>query len=213
MNIIVLGDKYQKRMKSKGCVGLIKQNNQHTISHQYKVLKKYFPDANIVYVYGFDSKRLLSYIDKHHESYEDLVMIHNTNYDKHNYSYSLYLAQKYLNDDCMIIFGDHLIKSGTFNNFKPNLGSQAFINTKQKSKLGCIINNSQIDNISYDLDNYLCEIYFISKAHIKQLRSLVSNTTYHNCFIFELINKMIDLNHKIIPYFTNIKTSYMQLSQ
>ena len=64
MNIIILGDKYQKRMKSRGCVGLIKYNNKNIISHQYKTLHSIFPNANIIYVYGFDNKRFISYINK-----------------------------------------------------------------------------------------------------------------------------------------------------
>ena len=39
MNIIVLGDKFQKRMKSKGCVGLIKINNKSIIQLQHKTIK------------------------------------------------------------------------------------------------------------------------------------------------------------------------------
>lgn len=200
MNIIILGDKYQKRMKSRGCVGLIKTNNKNILSNQYSILKKYFPYANIVYVYGFDNKKFLSYIEKNHSVYNDMVLIYNENYEKHNNVYSLNLVKDYLNTDCLILFGDHILKNSTFNNFKPTSKSQVFVSKKNKNKLGCIINDRYaIENISYDLENYLSEIYFISKDQIGIFKNLVDNPMYHNYFIFEILNKMIDQNQELIP--------------
>lgn len=200
MNIIILGDKYQKRMKSRGCVGLIKTNNKNILSSQYSVLKKNFPYANIIYVYGFDNKKFLSYIDKHNSLYNEMILVYNENYDKYNNAYSLSLVNDYLDTDCLILFGDNVIKNNVFSNFKYTDESQVFISSKNKNKLGCIINNSaRIENISYDLDNYLSEIYFISKKQIHIFKSLIDNPLYHNYFIFEIVNKMIDNNQELIP--------------
>jgi choline kinase len=201
MNIIILGDKYQKRMKSKGCVGLIKINKQNFLSHQYNVLRNRFPDSKIVYVYGFDNKRFASYVDKNHKSYQNMIFIHNKDFDKYNTSYSLSLVSDYLNEDCMILFGDSIIKTKEFSSFKQKRGSQVFMDKENKTKLGCIINNGKIENISYDLDNYLSDIYFISKQHIDIFRKLINDPNNHNNFIFEILNKVIDLNQTIIPYY------------
>jgi choline kinase len=202
MNIIILGDKYQKRMKSKGCCGLIKYNNQPIVVHQYKTINKYFPEAKIVYVCGFDSKRLVSYVKKHLPSNIDIL--YNKNYDKLNYAYSLYLAKDYLNDDCIILFGDKTFNN-IFKGFDTQFGSQIFVNTKQKSKLGCIIDENKVYNICYDLDNYLLETYFVCKRDTSLLKTILDNKLNHNCFVFEIINKMIDLNSNISPYFTSSK--------
>jgi len=199
MNIIILGDKYQKRMKSKGCVGLIKLYNKNILTHQYKILKTKFPNANIIYVYGFDNKRFLSYVNKNIMSYSDIKLVYNPHYEQYNNVYSLSLLRDYLNQDCLILFGDHIFKNNTFDNFKRTNESQIFINVKTKTKLGCIINNDTIENVSYDLDNYLSEIYFISKNQIQTFRNLITNPAHHNYFIFEILNKMIDTNQKIIP--------------
>lgn len=199
MNIIILGDKYQKRMKSRGCVGLIKFNNKNILTHQYKTLKTKFPNANIIYIYGFDNKRFISYMNKNLLTYPNITLIHNSNYDKFNSVYSLSLVTNYLNQDCLVLFGDYIPKNHTFDNFKRTNESQIFINTKIKTKLGCVINNDTVENISYDLDNYLSEVYFISKNQIELFRNLISNPIYHNYFIFEIFNKMIDANQTIIP--------------
>lgn len=201
MNIIILGDKYQKRMKSRGCVGLIKLNNKNILTHQYKVLKHKFPNANIVYVYGFDNKRFVSYVNKNILMYSNITLVHNPNYDKYNNVYSLNLVNNYLNQDCLILFGDYIPKNTTFNNFKITKESQVFINLKTKTRLGCVVNHNTIENISYDLDNYLSEIYFISKNQIDIFKNLITNQIHYNHFIFEMFNKMIDSNQKIIPYY------------
>lgn len=205
MNIIILADKYQKRMKSRGCVGLIKYNNKNILSHQYKILNNIFPYANIVYVYGFDNKRLLSYVHKNSLDYQNIKLIYNNLYETYNNAYSLSLAKNYLNDDCLLLFGEHAIKNSTFENFKITPQSQVFIDKKIKTRLGCIINNNLINNICYDLDNYLSEIYFISKNHVSAFQQFIINPNHYNSFIFEIINKMIDSNYQFTPFIINQK--------
>jgi choline kinase len=200
MNIIILGDKYQKRMKSRGCVALIKHQNKNILNHQYKIVNSCFPNSNILYIYGFDSKRLSSYVNKHIDYYENVKFVYNELYESRNNVYSLNLIKNQLNDSCIILFGDHLIKNSMFHNFNPTEESQVFISDKIKTRLGCIINNDKIDNISYDLENYLSEVYYISKNQMSLFKNLISNPSNHNCFIFEIFNKMIDLNQKILPY-------------
>lgn len=203
MNCIILGDKYQKRMKSRGCVGLIKIKHKPIIEHQYTTIKNIFPLANIIYVYGFEHKRFSSFISKNQHTYKDIITIYNSNYDTKNNAYSLYLASKYLNDDCLILFGDHIFHKKTFLHFsRASAKSQVFINKKHKNKLGCIVNHNKIENISYDLDNYLTEIYYLNKNHTSMICQNLQNDMNHNCFIFELINKLIDNNQTIYPTFT-----------
>jgi choline kinase len=206
MNVIIIGDKFQKRMKSKGCVGLIKVNNKTIIQQQYKIIKHSFPKCRIHYVYGFDGRKLCSFLNKNHGAYQDLNMIANHNYEKYNNAYSLYLANQYLTGDTIIMFGDNYLHQKSFQNFSDKSGSQIFINNKQKSKLGCVIMNNKIENIAYDLDNYLPEIYFFNKETTRALKELIINTQNHNNFIFELINKIIDMKQTIRPFFADYKT-------
>lgn len=203
MKCIILGDKFQKRMKSKGCVGLIKINNStNLVQHQCDVLTKYFPEADIIYVCGFEHKKLLNFLDKNPQLKNKLKIIYNQNYDIYNSAYSLYLTKEHLSDDCIILSGDHII-GNIFQKFSKLDHSQVFISRNNTKNLGCIINDSIIENIAHDLDNYLYDIYYISKNDIAQLYSHIDNKSNHNCFVFELINKLIINNHKIYPFFTN----------
>jgi choline kinase len=204
MNCIILGDKFQKRMKYRGCVGLININNKTILQHQYENIKRVFPYSEIIYVYGFEQKRFSNYIDRSLLK-NNITTIYNPNYNIYNHGYSLSLAKDYLNDDCFIMFGDHILNYRIFNNFQKN-NSQLFVNTKQKNTIGCIINDKKITNISYDLDNYLLDIYYLSKQHSILLQKLITNPRLYNYFIFELFNQLIDYNQDLYPYFVNQKT-------
>lgn len=207
MNIIILGDKFQKRMKSKGCVGLIKINNKSIVQYQYRVLRQVFPKANIVYVYGFESKRFYSFVTKNDGLHNDMISIYNANYDRFNSAYSLYLANSFLNEDTLVMFGDTILSKKTFNKFVANDQSKIFISKKQKYKLGCIINGSKIENISYDLENYLANIYYLSKTDSMTIKNILDNHSNHNCFIFEVVNRLIDLNKVITPFFCDYSSN------
>jgi len=203
MNFIILADKFQKRMKSKGCVGLININNKNIIQSQHKLIKKFFPLANIIYVYGFEGKKLLSFLKKNNNLANDIILLFNKHYEDFNNAYSLFLAKEYLDDDTFILFGDNILTNNIFDRFDHNLGSQIFISHKNKNRLGCIIQDNKIENICFDLDNYLYEIYYFSKKDIGLLKHLVDNEQNHNNFLFELLNKLIDKDIDIKPFFTD----------
>jgi len=214
MNIIILGDKFQKRMKSKGCVGLLKTSNHQTIlQNQLGIINTVFDNPTIAYVYGFDNKKFLSFISKHDHLLKNVNLIYNSEYDQYNYAHSLYLAKDYLDSDCLILFGDSNLSVRLFNKFDTSDGTQIFINKHTKNKLGCIINNKIIENISYDLDNYLYDIYYLSKDHASYMKTVLETNIVHNYFIFELINKLTVSNNCIVkPFNINLKpTTYQRI--
>lgn len=203
MNFIILGDKYQKGMKSKGCVGLLRFNKKHNIfQHQYHHIKEHFPKAKIIYVHGFESKKFVSFL--HKNGYDDVIAINNDEYDNKNQAYSLSLTKSFLNSDCFITFGNTILVKNIFSKFNKLHGSQIFI-SNDKSEIGCIINDSFIENISFDLDNYISNIYYLDKLTIPDLNLLLDNTKFHNNFLFEIINKLIDAGKIFKPYYTRIK--------
>lgn len=205
MNIIILGDKFQKRMKSKGCVALIENKKKTIIHNQYYTLKYIFPQANIIYVYGFEAKKFQNYIDKNYKEYPDLKIIYNPHYDNYNSSYSLSLASDCLDSDCLIMFGDIILNKNIFAKFNINNRSQIFLSYNKTYKLGCTIANGDLCNIDYDLNNYLYNIYYIQKIQSQNLKNMVNNVNYYNCFVFELINKLIEENISIKPFFIDSK--------
>lgn len=199
MNFIILGDKYQKGMKSKGCAGLIKiDKHNHLFEYQYSIIKQYFPKADIVYIGGFESKKIETFINK---NYPDVVYVHNEQYDNFSDGYSISLIKNYLISDTFIILGYHILDKKLFENFNTKLGTQIVVTPNNQKQTGCIINNNQIDNISFDLPNYVDDIYYLSMKDSATLQQIVSDIQYKNYFLFELINKLIDLGAVVRPLF------------
>jgi CTP:phosphocholine cytidylyltransferase-like protein len=213
MNIIIIGDKPQKNMKSKGCVGLIKYNRINTLlENQYILCKSLFPKSKIVYIYGFDSKKFEAYLD---DSNKKIIPIYNKNYDRFNSGLSLSLAKDFLTDSCLIINGNSILNKKIFESFKPNNASQVFVNQNKKiSDIGCIISNSKIENFSLDLANNIYNIYYLSRPDSNILHNMIDNKKYNNYFVFELLNKMIDVGVCFSPvYVKNIPNQLPSLDK
>jgi choline kinase len=187
-------------MKSKGCVGLFKSGNDYLIIKQYKMLKKIFPKAKIIYVYGFEHKKLLIALDEYPEIKQDIELVYNPDYDLYNYGASLHLVREYLNDDVIIMFGDAIIDKSLFVKFDlKQKTSQIIINNQSNNKLGCVVNQLKIENIFYDLDNRIEEIYLLCKQDAMILINFLNSKSQaiKNMFIFEIINKLIDMQVNI----------------
>jgi CTP:phosphocholine cytidylyltransferase-like protein len=201
MNFIILGDKYQKGMKSRGCPGLIKIDSKTLLfDYQYKIIRKYFPQSQIIYVGGFESKKIENFIGK---NYKDVTYIYNSKYDSLNDGYTISLVQNLLLINTFILCGYTIFDKKLFNTFDTNQGSQLFIYPKEKNPIGCIITDNKVNNISFDLPNSISNIYYLSKQDCQILQKFVCDIKYKNYFLFELMNKLIDNGVIFKPFFYN----------
>lgn len=194
MNCVILGDKYQQGMKSKGCSGLIHINKKlNIISNQYKILKSIFKNIKILYIYGFDNKKFIDFIET---SNMDIRTKFNSQYNVYNHAFSLSLAKNCIdNDDLLIIDGYQKLHKNIFKKFDQTRGSTIFIkhNTElNRDDVGCIINKNNVEHFSFDLNNNIYNIYYLEKKYVNALFEILEKNKYHNYFIFELFNKLID---------------------
>jgi choline kinase len=201
MKFIILADKYQKGMKSRGCSGLIKINKKKFLfDDQYQIIKTRFPNAQIIYVGGFESKKIQTFIDK---NYNDVIYVENKRYDTLSDGYTISLIQQLLIEEIFIVCGYTVLDKKMFQSFSSSKGSQLFISNKE-THIGCTITDNQITHISLDLPNYLSNIYYISSEDCKRLQKIVSNVKYKNYFLFELINQLIDMSVTFRPFYYTI---------
>lgn len=199
MNCIIIGDKYQKGMKSKGCSALMRMNKQSTIlDNQYDTLTNLLDKPNITYVYGFDSKRLLDFVEEKHYNMD---MVYNQDYDKYNDGYSLGLVADKLNNDTLILLGYQTLTnkiSKKIDNLKHNSG--VFVtNNISDPKIGCVIHDSKITTFNFGLTNYIYDIYYINKECAAYLKTILLTNKHYNYFLFELLNKLLDSGLTIKP--------------
>ena len=187
-------------MKSKGCAGLTPYNKRANLfQQQCSSIKKIFPKSDILYVYGYDSKRFGSFLENHTQ--DDTYYILNKEYPIYNHGHSLYLARDKISqsDECLILLGYDPILPKEIGVAKKHKKSSAIIDLKKKSKLGCILDKEtrSINHIFFDLDNHISNIYFLKQPEITILQELLENDNVHNMFLFEIMNNIISHHGKL----------------
>lgn len=208
MKCIILGDKYEKGMKSKGCSGLLPVNTKvNLLEHQYKTIKKAFPNCQIIYIYGYESKKINDYFKKKDCN---IQFVKNELYEDTGYATSLNLANQYMDGDCFILSGNIKYSSKSLQEINRK-NSQIIVNTKQPYKLGCSVDENMIaDMIVYGADNYLTNCYFVKKHDIDIMKFLLSDKNNLNNFIFEIVNKMIEHGVEFEINNTNSKNKFQK---
>lgn len=191
MNCIIIADKFNKGNKSKGWLGSHPINSKYTlVSNQISVINAIFPKAKIIYIYGFDDKKVEDYFEK--SNHKNITLVQNPNYENYGETFSLCKARIFLESNTLIIPGLTILKKRMFTDFDRKKTS-VFVNNKHHNELGCFLNDKEkIEHICYELTNYLTNIYYIHKNDIEIFRSIVSRNENRNCFVFEIINKMIE---------------------
>lgn len=196
MNIVILGDKYDKGKKSKGCQALIDYNTTTKyIDYQYKVLKENTGHVNVIYVYGLGDKKFISYYYSN-KSLRKIKTIFNNHYETKNETYSIYLCKDVINvnDPLLILYGNSTIKKQHLNKLLNKKETCIFHQNKGQTEIGCIHNNKNVENIGLDLELKIDNIYYISQPDMVSFMEIISDSTNHNRFVFEIINLMIDQN-------------------
>lgn len=197
MIALIIADSFKKGMKSQGCAGLLKHSSKETLlQQQYRTIKAVFPKSKIVYVYGFDSKKLSMVLK---DKYSNICSVYNHKYEEYNHGYSLYKSKHLLSghNKCLITLGYDPIDKHILKNLKQSKGSSAAL-VDDNTKLGCIMHNDgTIHHIFYDLHNQIGDTYMIHKNEINILLGLLNDQSTHNMFLFELMNKVINHNGTI----------------
>lgn len=198
MNCIIIGDKYQRGMKSKGCMALMKSSKKGTVlDNQYELLNNIFNNIDITYVYGFDAKKLLDAVQ---EKNYHIDMIYNESHDKYNEAFSIGLVNEKLNNNTLIVLGHQILTSRILKKLKDFNRSGVFVySSDAKSKIGCVMLNHKITTLNFGLDNQIHDIYYLNKESSIALKKLIQTQKYNNYFLFELLNKLIDQGLEIRP--------------
>lgn len=206
MNFIILADKYNKGSKSKGCSGLILKNNKTMIKQQTSAILSAFPQAKILYIYGYDQKRINNYISLNYKNKkEKLRLIHNPNYATNGFGCSLLSAKNYFNESAVIMFGNTVVTKSMLQKIKDKV-PQVFLSKTTETKLGCVITDGFVENLSYGLTNYVYGIYHLPKQEMSMIDGILDTKIAKNMFIFEIINLLIDKKIQFEPCFIRKQT-------
>jgi hypothetical protein len=200
MTILVIADTFNKGMKSQGCVGLLPYNKKYNLfQQQYKSIRSVFPKAKILYVYGFEGKKFLNFING--TPITNMEILFNPEHNIHNHGHSLYLAKEYLEttDECLILLGYEPININYLKALHKMKKSTAIITKDSDSKLGCILekDSNNLTHIFYGLSNYINNIYLLKKPELQLVLKLLNHDNIHNMFLFETINLILSQHGKM----------------
>ena len=197
MKCIILADKAPKKNKTKGWYGNHPINKKYTlIDNQILYLNKSFTQKNleIIYVYGFDKKNVERHFVNNSKKYKNVSLAFNSEYERFGHSHSLGVGCKNaIDSNLLVFFGTTILKSSYFSDF--DIKKSYIFTGNQQGEIGCSIDCfNKIENIAYDLDNGIHEIFHFNEHSIHDLHKLTTSHWYRNHFMFEIINKMIAKN-------------------
>ena len=200
MITIIIADSFKRGMKSKGCPGLIPYNKKTNLfQQQCSAVRSIFPKSDILYVYGYDSKRFSGFVENSPQPNTRYIL--NPEHPIYSHGHSLYLARDKISqsDECLILLGYDPILPKEIGVAKKHKKSSAIIDLKKKSKLGCILDKEtrSINHIFFDLDNHISNIYFLKQPEITILKDLLEHDNVHNMFLFEIMNNIISRHGKL----------------
>lgn len=198
MIALIIADSFKRGMKSQGCPGLLKYSHKETLlQQQYRVIKSVFPKCKIIYIYGFDSRKL-SHIVK--TKYRNIHGIYNHEYSMYNHGYSLYKAASFIREQnkCLIMPGYDPLDKSILLKFKEAKSSSVALIDREEPKLGCVMDNSdKVQHIFYDLHNQISDICMMYRNEMSILSDILEDSSTHNMFLFELINNIITKHGEI----------------
>lgn len=196
-------------MKSIGPKGLLRSNkSKELINCQIENIKHKNIDTYVMLGFGIDK------IKKKIEHQKNVHIIKNDLYDSANHGYAIELILQQYNtnkyDGCIIINNgilfDNDIKYNLLNSDR-NASKIYYFNKNNNYisfPIGFTIVDSRVQHMFFNLtDNIWSEILYIDNSSIKTYNNLYSQSM-RNMFLFEIINKSIDLGINYLP----IKTKH-----
>ncbi len=183
------------RTKSYGPKCLFELANKDTIlERQIKNIKRAFTEADIYYILGFESHKVLKKNkDKIDKSNHIITDYQNTNQTKAIYDSII----RFNIEDCFIVFGDIVFDEKHFPQ-KPTTTTLYTSQNHVKNKIGINSNNGEASYMMWGLKNTWSEICYLNKDMINFIRNEVkSNSFWNRAYLIEIINYAIDCGHSV----------------
>lgn len=187
-NVLLLIPEITKGMKSLGSKALLHINKNLTvIDYQILYIKKYYKNASIKIITGFDNDRLV----KHTKKYSNVDIYHNPDYNDYNQTeFVVRYIKKYKPNNFLLINNGVLLKE------KLSIDTnQSSVFILPKKRHGFSIGSqfrSDIKYLFYDLEYQWSECVFFSSSTIVAINEISKIKKLHNLFLFELINTLIE---------------------
>jgi hypothetical protein len=207
-NIILLIPEITKGMKSIGSKSLLSISKTDTIiDYQIKYIKKFYKDANIYVLTGFERDKVAKKIDRYNR-YNNIKILYNDEYEQANHVDSLLkYIENHIPNNCLIINNGVLLKEKLQIDHND---STVFTLSKHKDGffVGVNLEHSSDSNISYlfyGLTKQWIECVFLNSLAINKIIELNKKQKLSNLFLFELLNLIIENGCSVLSKEVNKK--------
>lgn len=196
-SVIILGAGEANRMKSHGPRPLLRITNElNLITHQLNVIREAVPLNEIVLVCGHQAEKVMN------NTPNDIVKIHNENYETTNVLRSIGLGLRACTTDrILIIYGDLLFNQEALSNAQLE-ESSVFIDRYgllNSDSVGCTYDeNLVVEQLLYDLPNKWAQIMFVTNRELSLLKNIAWDRDKDRLFGFEAVNEIINKNGRFV---------------
>lgn len=183
----------QNRGTSKTPKSLLVSGGSYLIDSQISTIKARNPENEVVVVCGFESKKVIEYLQLHHA----VRIVENQNYKNTTSLESFRLGLNVSdNGGIVVIHGDREfnMEAISFDDKHPHIVAS---NTFDKNSVGFVANGKQLKNMSYGLKNTWGQIAYFPKTMFVNLRKVI-NGTKPQINIFEAINNLNNENQFLV---------------
>lgn len=195
INALILVPEITKGMKSIGSKSLLEiKKKLSVLDYQIQSIKNIDKSIKISVCTGFDSERIIDNINDNHSN---ISYVYNENYKTTNQAYSIkiYLEQNTNCDQLLIVSNGVLFKDKCITKTMLNNECKVFLlnKTRENFNLGCSTQH-HFEYLFYDLPELWSECIYFNKNTLDTLSSILDNSYINNMYLFEIINKVLNLN-------------------
>jgi hypothetical protein len=199
ITIILLSDKFGHRMKSYGALSLISINNKKLIDIQIEAIKEVFSNFEIVVCCGIDADKIHKHIKTTHKDIRFRV-VENQVFESSNSCESLRLCLNNTdNNKLLICDGGLVLNKGLLLCLDQKQSCVICENNNKTLEVGLNCGrNNYVEHFSFGASHSWCEVLFLNnKDIIDSLRKILNSYESKNRLIFEAINELLLVGHKI----------------
>ena len=188
---IILAANIGYGMKSYGPKTLLNINNKSLLEYQTELLRKIFPQLDIILVVGFFADRIIRKCPK------SIRIVENQLYESTNETQQLKLALNCTLTDNVLIIKDNIIfNEETLKAITKDKSCIIYDSQKQidSGDIGINIVDGFVTTFTYDSMIKWCHIAYITGRELKIIRNLCNNKDNAQKYLFEILDIML---HKI----------------
>jgi len=193
LTIIVPTAGVGRRMKSYGPKSLIELFTDETIlSRQLAIFEQCFPFAEVIFVVGFESDKIVKKLPK------NVKVIENELFETTGVVRSIGMGLRVAsNDSVMVVYGDTVFDEEAITSLFREESAIAAYTAGKKDEVG-IITNSQgyAENLTYISKKSWSHLAFFPNKELDMARRFCYNRSNYMKFGFELLNEIIDRGGK-----------------